>query len=96
VKRPAATSVSFVLCLIYLAFLAFLAFLALLALLASLPFHAWALAVLVGAIAPLAATAGISTDRHMDQKAAGVTSSVRGGRVAAGQADLGVRVSPPG
>ena len=55
VSRMAATSVSFVLCLIYLAFL---------------PFHAWALAVLVGASALVvmllarpgnAVTAGITT-----------------------------------
>ena len=43
VSRMVATVVSFVLCLIYLAFL---------------PFHAWALAVLVGASAPGGYAAG--------------------------------------
>ena len=47
VSRTAATSVSFVLCLIYLAFL---------------PFHAWALAVLVGASALAVMLLGLPGD----------------------------------
>ena len=57
VSRMAATSVSFVLCLIYLAFL---------------PFHAWALAVLVGASAPVVMLLG----RPGDAVTAGITTAV--------------------
>jgi Fusaric acid resistance protein-like len=57
VSRMAATSVSFVLCLIYLAFL---------------PFHAWALAVLVGASALVVMLAG----RPGDAVTAGITTAV--------------------
>ena len=57
VSRMAATSVSFVLCLIYLAFL---------------PFHAWALAVLVGA----SALAVMLLGRPGDAVTAGITTAV--------------------
>ena len=57
VSRMAATSVSFVLCLIYLAFL---------------PFHAWALAVLVGASALVVMLLG----RPGDAVTAGITTAV--------------------
>jgi len=57
VSRMAATSVSFVLCLIYLAFL---------------PFHAWALAVLVGA----SALAVMLLGRPGDAVTAGITTTV--------------------
>jgi hypothetical protein len=57
VSRMAATFVSFVLCLIYLAFL---------------PFHAWALAVLVGASALAVMLAG----RPGDAVTAGITTAV--------------------
>jgi hypothetical protein len=57
VSRMAATSVSFVLCLIYLAFL---------------PFHAWALAVLVGACALVVMLLG----RPGDAVTAGITTAV--------------------
>jgi uncharacterized membrane protein YccC len=57
VSRMAATSVSFVLCLIYLAFL---------------PFHAWALAVLVGASALVVTLLG----RPGDAVTAGITTAV--------------------
>jgi multisubunit Na+/H+ antiporter MnhB subunit len=57
VSRMAATSVSFVLCLIYLAFL---------------PFHAWALAVLVGA----SALAVMLIGRPGDAVTAGITTAV--------------------
>jgi uncharacterized membrane protein YccC len=57
VSRMAATSVSFVLCLIYLAFL---------------PFHAWALAVLVGA----SALAVMLLGRPGDATTAAITSAV--------------------
>jgi uncharacterized membrane protein YccC len=57
VSRMAATSVSFVLCLIYLAFL---------------PFHAWALAVLVGASALAVTLLG----RPGDAVTAGITTAV--------------------
>src|SRR6202451_2425358 len=57
VSRMAATSVSFVLCLIYLAFL---------------PFHAWALAVLVGA----SALAVMLLGRPGDAGTAGITTAV--------------------
>jgi NADH:ubiquinone oxidoreductase subunit 2 (subunit N) len=53
----AATSVSFVLCLVYLAFL---------------PFHAWALAVLVGA----SALAVMLLGRPGDAVTAGITTAV--------------------
>ena len=57
VSRMSATSVSFVLCLIYLAFL---------------PFHAWALAVLVGA----SALAVMLLGRPGDAVTAGITTAV--------------------
>jgi hypothetical protein len=57
VSRMAATFVSFVLCLIYLAFL---------------PFHAWALAVLVGASALVVMLVG----RPGDAVTAGITTAV--------------------
>ena len=57
VSRVAATSVSFVLCLIYLIFL---------------PFHAWALAVLIGASALVATLIG----RPGDAITAGITTAV--------------------
>ena len=57
VSRMAATSVSFVLCLIYLAFL---------------PFHTWALAVLVGASALVVMLLG----RAGDAVTAGITTTV--------------------
>ena len=57
VSRMAATSVSFVLCLIYLAFL---------------PFHVWALAVLVGA----SALAVMLLGRPGDAVTAGITTAV--------------------
>ena len=57
VSRMAATSVSFVLCLIYLAFL---------------PFHAWALAVLVGA----SALAVMLLGRAGDAVTAGITTTL--------------------
>jgi len=57
VSRMAATFVSFVLCLIYLAFL---------------PFHAWALAVLVGA----SALAVMLLGRPGDAVTAGITTAV--------------------
>ena len=57
VSRMAATSVSFVFCLIYLAFL---------------PFHAWALAVLVGA----SALAVMLLGRPGDAVTAGITTAV--------------------
>jgi uncharacterized membrane protein YccC len=57
VSRMAATSVSFVLCLIYLVFL---------------PFHAWALAVLVGASALVVMLVG----RPGDAVTAGITTAV--------------------
>jgi multisubunit Na+/H+ antiporter MnhB subunit len=57
VSRMAATSVSFVLCLIYLAFL---------------PFHPWALAVLVGA----SALAVMLIGRPGDAVTAGITTAV--------------------
>jgi hypothetical protein len=57
VSRVAATSVSFVLCLIYLIFL---------------PFHAWALAVLIGASALVAMLIG----RPGDAITAGITTAV--------------------
>ena len=57
VSRMTATSVSFVLCLIYLAFL---------------PFHAWALAVLVGA----SALAVMLLGRPGDAVTAGITTAV--------------------
>jgi hypothetical protein len=57
VSRMAATCVSFVLCLIYLAFL---------------PFHAWALAVLVGA----SALADMLLGRPGDAVTAGITTAV--------------------
>jgi uncharacterized membrane protein YccC len=57
VSRMAATSVSFVLCLIYLAFL---------------PFHAWALALLVGA----SALAVMLLGRPGDAVTAGITTAV--------------------
>lgn len=57
VSRMAATSVSFVLCLLYLAFL---------------PFHAWALAVLVGASALVVQLLG----RPGDAVTAGITTAV--------------------
>ena len=57
VSRMAATSVSFVLCLIYLTFL---------------PFHAWALAVLVGA----SALAVMLLGRPGDAVTAGITTAV--------------------
>ena len=57
VSRMAATLVSFVLCLIYLAFL---------------PFHAWALAVLVGA----SALAVMLLGRPVDAVTAGITTAV--------------------
>jgi uncharacterized membrane protein YccC len=57
VSRMSATSVSFVLCLIYLAFL---------------PFHAWALAVLVGASALVVMLLG----RPGDAVTAGITTAV--------------------
>ena len=57
VSRMAATSVSFALCLIYLAFL---------------PFHAWALAVLVGASALVVMLLG----RPGDAVTAGITTAV--------------------
>jgi uncharacterized membrane protein YccC len=57
VSRMAATSVSFVLCLVYLAFL---------------PFHAWALAVLVGA----SALAVMLLGRPGDEVTAGITTAV--------------------
>jgi Fusaric acid resistance protein-like len=57
VSRMAATFVSFVLCLIYLAFL---------------PFHAWALAVLVGA----SALAAMLLGRPGDAVTAGITTAV--------------------
>ena len=57
VSRMAATVVSFVLCLIYLAFL---------------PFHAWALAVLVGASALVVMLLG----RPGDAVTAGITTAV--------------------
>jgi hypothetical protein len=57
VSRMAATSVSFVLCLIYLAFL---------------PFHAWALAMLVGA----SALAVMLLGRPGDAVTAGITTAV--------------------
>jgi hypothetical protein len=57
VSRMAATFVSFVLCLIYLAFL---------------PFHAWALAVLVGA----SALAVMLLGRPCDAVTAGITTAV--------------------
>jgi hypothetical protein len=57
VSRMAATLVSFVLCLIYLAFL---------------PFHAWALAVLVGA----SALAVMLLGRPGDAVTAGITTAV--------------------
>jgi hypothetical protein len=57
VSRMAATSVSFVLCLIYLAFL---------------PFHAWALAVLVG----LSALTVMLLGRPGDAVTAGITTAV--------------------
>jgi uncharacterized membrane protein YccC len=57
VSRMAATSVSFVLCLIYLAFL---------------PFHAWALAVLVGTSALVVILLG----RPGDAITAGITTAV--------------------
>ena len=57
VSRMAATSVSFVLCLIYLAFL---------------PFHAWALAVLVGASALVVMLLGLPGDAVT----AGITTAV--------------------
>ena len=56
-SRMAATFVSFVLCLIYLAFL---------------PFHAWALAVLVGASAPVVMLLGLPGDGVT----AGITTAV--------------------
>jgi uncharacterized membrane protein YccC len=57
VSRMAATSVSFALCLIYLAFL---------------PFHAWALAVLVGS----SALAVMLLGRPGDAVTAGITTAV--------------------
>jgi uncharacterized membrane protein YccC len=57
ISRVAATSVSFVLCLIYLIFL---------------PFHAWALAVLIGASALVATLIG----RPGDAITAGITTAV--------------------
>jgi hypothetical protein len=57
VSRVAATSVSFVLCLIYLIFL---------------PFHVWALAVLIGASALVATLIG----RPGDAITAGITTAV--------------------
>jgi hypothetical protein len=57
ISRMSATSVSFVLCLIYLAFL---------------PFHAWALAVLVGA----SALAVMLLGRPGDAVTAGITTTV--------------------
>jgi hypothetical protein len=57
VSRMAATSVSFVICLIYLVFL---------------PFHAWALAVLVGASALVVMLLG----RPGDAVTAGITTAV--------------------
>jgi uncharacterized membrane protein YgaE (UPF0421/DUF939 family) len=57
ISRMSATFVSFVLCLIYLAFL---------------PFHAWALAVLVGASALVVMLLG----RPGDAVTAGITSAV--------------------
>jgi uncharacterized membrane protein YccC len=57
ISRMAATSVSFVLCLIYLAFL---------------PFHAWALALLVGA----SALAVMLLGRPGDAVTAGITTAV--------------------
>ena len=57
VSRMSATSVSFVLCLIYLSFL---------------PFHAWALAVLVGA----SALAVMLLGRPGDAVTAGITTAV--------------------
>jgi uncharacterized membrane protein YgaE (UPF0421/DUF939 family) len=57
VSRMAATFVSFALCLIYLAFL---------------PFHAWALAVLVGA----SALAAMLLGRPGDAVTAGITTAV--------------------
>jgi uncharacterized membrane protein YccC len=57
VSRMAATSVSFVLCLVYLVFL---------------PFHAWALAVLVGASALVVMLLG----RPGDAVTAGITTAV--------------------
>jgi uncharacterized membrane protein YccC len=57
VSRMSATSVSFVLCLIYLAFL---------------PFHAWALAVLVG----VSALAVMLLGRPGDAVTAGITTAV--------------------
>ena len=57
VSRMAATSVSFVLCLIYLAFL---------------PFHPWALALLVGA----SALAAMLVGRPGDAVTAGITTTV--------------------
>ena len=57
VSRMSATSVSFVLCLIYLAFL---------------PFHAWALAMLVGA----SALAVMLLGRPGDAVTAGITTAV--------------------
>jgi uncharacterized membrane protein YccC len=57
VSRMAATSVSFVLCLVYLAFL---------------PFHAWALAVLVG----LSALVVMLLGRPGDAVTAGITTAV--------------------
>lgn len=57
ISRMAATSVSFVICLIYLIFL---------------PFHAWALAVLIGASALVATLIG----RPGDAITAGITTAV--------------------
>jgi uncharacterized membrane protein YccC len=57
VSRMAATSVSFVLCLLYLIFL---------------PFHSWALAVLIGASALIVTLIG----RPQDAITAGITTAV--------------------
>jgi uncharacterized membrane protein YgaE (UPF0421/DUF939 family) len=84
VSRMAATFVSFVLCLVYLAFL---------------PFHAWALAVLVGASALAvmllgrpgdAVTAGISPQHAWEQPILRLADTVIGVAVGALAAWVGI------
>jgi hypothetical protein len=76
-SRMAATSVSFVLCLIYLAFL---------------PFHAWALAVLVGASALVVMLLG----RPGDAVTAGITTAVIMVVAAISPQHVAAAHSPPG